>query len=499
MLQLTFREILHHPEENGIAIFILGVLFVLSVYHFLLYFQHKDKVYLYYSLYTFLIFTNHLNDSSFGFISILLKPYLNVLNFYDFPLMWLYNTIYFIFGFSFLNIKGYSKRWHLIIYKVITALLILIFSSTILATITNDVGYLQTVNTYIVPLFFFFGVIAYYPLFTLKMPLKNYIIIGSFVLFFSSLLAFYSYELNLISPDSNLSFSIFYAGVLIENIVFSLGLGQKQKQILKAKNESQQKLISQLQENEKLKNIVQVQLKKEVTMLSQQAEIDKHNNLKAQYDKQLAELKVESLRSQMNPHFLFNSLNAIKLYIIDNEKENAVYYLNKFSKLIRKILAVTREKEITLYEEVETIKLYLDIENIRFNNEIKVTINIDEKLSIDTIKIPSLILQPFVENAIWHGLSLKNKNKKLNISIHKNEDSHIKIIIEDNGIGREKAAILKKKKLYKRDSIGIKLTKERLTNFDIGFINNHNLLFKDLYDKNKKPIGTRVIILLPLT
>lgn len=137
-MQSSVLEILHNPNENGITIFILGVLFVLSVYHFLLYFQHKDKVYLYYSLYTFLIFINHLNDSSFGFISTLIKPYIGILNYYDYPLMWLYNTVYFVFGFTFLNLKSYSKAWYSFIFNVISVLLITIFITVSLATISGN-------------------------------------------------------------------------------------------------------------------------------------------------------------------------------------------------------------------------------------------------------------------------------------------------------------------------------------------------------------------------
>lgn len=200
----------------------------------------------------------------------------------------------------------------------------------------------------------------------------------------------------------------------------------------------------------------------------------------------------------MNPHFIFNSLNAIKLYIIDNKEENVVDYLNKFSKLIGKILASTQEKQITLTEEIETIKLYIGIEDIIFNNEIEATFTIDEMLPLDTIKIPSLILQPFAENAIWHGLSLKNDQKKLHSAICKKESIYIEIRIEDNGIGREKSSLIKQRKLYKKESIGVNLTKERLSNFEKDYKNNYSLKFEDLYDEDKKASGTTVVLEIPL-
>ena len=494
----SIKQLLEQPHENGLTTFILGILFVLSVYHFLLFFQNRDKVYLYYSLYLFLIFLNQTKFVFFDTDSSVVNPTKQLLHNAHLPIMWLYNTIYFVFGFTFLNMKIYSKRWYSLIFKVITILLIVTFSTTLLASISGNRNYISIVGAYMVPFLLLFGILAYYPLFKFKMPLRGYIITGSFVLYISSLFAYYLPDLGLITAESNFDSSVFYIGVIIENIIFSLGLGQKQKIILEDKNHSQNKLITQLKENQNLKNEIQKQLEQNVLALSKAAETEKLEKLKVKYDKELAELKITSLRSQMNPHFIFNSLNAIKLYIIDNKKENAVYYLNKFSKLIRKILAITREKEITLSEEIETIKLYIDIENIRFNNEIVSNFTVDPKLSLDTIKIPSLILQPFVENAIWHGLSLKEEDKKLYIDIRKKVETHIEITIKDNGIGREKAALLKQKKVYKSDSVGINLTKERLSNFEKEYNNNYSIKLKDLYDENKKAIGTKVILKIPI-
>ena len=494
----SFRYILEQPNENGIVVFILGILFILSIYHFLLYFQHKDNIYLYYSFYTSLIFLSHLNDVQNGFLATLSKPVIDLLNFIDLPLMWLYNIIYFVFGFTFVDLKSYSKKWHLFLYKTIFLLLLIVFTSTIVAVSTNNITILDKVNTYIIAFLFLFGPVCYYPLLKFKMPLQYYIVIGSLVLFISSLVAFYIHRFNILPEDSHLSFSIFYIGMIIENIIFTLGLGHKQKLILQEKNDSQQKLIFQLKENENLKIEIQKKLEEDIASFSKQAEKEKFEKLKANYDKELAELKVSSLRSQMNPHFIFNSLNAIKLYIIESEKENAVYYLNKFSKLIRKILASTREKEITLADEIETLKLYFEIENIRFNNEIIPSLTIAESLNVNTIKIPSLILQPFLENAIWHGLSSKKGTKKIDVSFEKEKETHLKITIIDNGIGRKKSTEIKSRKIHKKESIGIKLTQERLTNFSKDYKNNYSLHFIDLLNKNKTAIGTEVVLRIPL-
>lgn len=484
----SIKYLLTHPHESGFTIFVIGVLFLLSVYHFLLYFQNKDKVYLYYSLYTFLILINQSEFILNGTNSIPFTTYKNVLSDFHSPIVWSYNTIYFIFGFTFLNLKKYSKKWYLFIFRIVYLLLSAITITIILFIITGKISFIHATNGLIIPSLYLFGIIAYYSLFTIKMPLKNYIIIGSFILYLSSFISEYLGEL-VAFKNNNATTSIFYIGVIVENIIFSLGLGRKQKRILEEKNESQNKLINQLKENEKLRSEIHKQLEKQV-------KIEQLEKEKAKSDTELLTLKMSSLQNQMKPHFIFNSLNAIKLYIIDSDKENAVYYLNKFSKLIRKILAVTREKEITLTEEIETLKLYIEIENIRFNNEIIATFIVDKRLNLDKIKIPSLIFQPFVENAIWHGLSLKKGIKKIIIKIDKVNNTLVKISIKDNGIGRKKSAKIKSAKIFKTKSVGIKLSKERLSSY---FINkNFTLDYVDLVNNKKDVIGTEVIIKLPI-
>ena len=214
-------------------------------------------------------------------------------------------------------------------------------------------------------------------------------------------------------------------------------------------------------------------------------------------EKKLLSLEQTMLRSQMNPHFLFNSLNSIKLYIINNEKKNAVHYLNKFSKLVRKILEASSLKEISLAEELETVELYMNIENIRFSNEINFTIAIDDHIDVDTVKIPSLILQPFLENALWHGLSSKEGEKNIQLHISKENDRFINIAIIDNGVGREASEKIKRAKVLKRKSIGIDITKERLANFSKDYQNSFTINFQDLYDEAHQAIGTQVNLHIP--
>lgn len=215
-------------------------------------------------------------------------------------------------------------------------------------------------------------------------------------------------------------------------------------------------------------------------------------------EKAFLALEQKMMRSQMNPHFIFNSLNSIKLYIINNDKDKAVYYLNKFSKLIRTILSNSKEKDITLADELATMGLYMNIENIRFSNKIRFDIQVEEGLQTENIRIPSLILQPFLENSIWHGLSSKEGDKCLSLRVFQETQDLLTIEIEDNGVGRARSTEIKSKKTLNNKSIGIDLTDERLKNYFSESATGHMLEIIDLYDDNGEASGTKVVLKMPI-
>lgn len=222
-----------------------------------------------------------------------------------------------------------------------------------------------------------------------------------------------------------------------------------------------------------------------------------HRQRQLKNEKKIVTLEQEMLRNQMNPHFIFNSLNSIKLFIINNEKENAVYYLNKFSKLIRKILIASTEKEISLQDELDTMSLYMNIENMRFSNKINYQVHIDETVNPSVIKVPSLILQPFLENALWHGLSSKPGDKNILLEVSQNTPDYVSINIIDNGVGRAASEKIKARKKLRRKSVGIEITKARLANFSKGFVNEFKIDIEDLYE-NEQASGTKIIVHIPI-
>ncbi len=217
---------------------------------------------------------------------------------------------------------------------------------------------------------------------------------------------------------------------------------------------------------------------------------------RAALQNQLARSEAKALKSQMNPHFLFNSLNAIDHYILNNDKATASDYLSKFSKLIRRILDFSDVSLISMEQELEILELYVKMEQLRFPGKFEYEFSIDPALNTQMIKIPPLILQPFVENAIWHGLLYLGEPGVLSVRVAK-VDQHIVCTIDDNGIGREKSEQLRTATATKRKSHGISITQERMRLNNQLFNLGGSIEIKDKCDINKIAVGTQVLIELP--
>ena len=218
---------------------------------------------------------------------------------------------------------------------------------------------------------------------------------------------------------------------------------------------------------------------------------------KAALQQRAKELEIQALRSQMNPHFIFNCLNAINYFILSHETEAASDYLTKFSRLMRMIMNHSRHSLITLAEEVEILELYLGMEVLRFKNAFDYEISIDETIDADDVRIPPLLLQPFVENAIWHGLMHKEERGLLSISMVVEDDTLV-CFIRDNGIGRKRAAQLKSKSAEKHKSMGLQITAERLALLTGTGEAGHFFRIEDLYDAEGNAIGTQVVLTIKI-
>ena len=183
---------------------------------------------------------------------------------------------------------------------------------------------------------------------------------------------------------------------------------------------------------------------------------EKEKNL-AELQQQKSVLEMQILRAQMNPHFIFNSLNSINRFILQNNKSQASEYLTKFSRLVRLILQNSQASLISLESELESLKLYLELEALRFNYHFTYRITVPKELDIEVLKVPPLIIQPYAENAIWHGLMQKEEKGQLDIEITM-ENDHLCYKIADDGIGRKAAEAAASKSATRHKSMGLQIT-----------------------------------------
>lgn len=206
-------------------------------------------------------------------------------------------------------------------------------------------------------------------------------------------------------------------------------------------------------------------------------------------------LALKSLRSQMNPHFIFNALNSVNSFIATNDERTANKYLSDFSKLMRAVLENSEEDFIPLEKEIQLIELYTKLEHFRFKDKFDYKISVEDTIDIEAYKIPPMLLQPYIENAVWHGLRYKEEKGILDINITKKRKDEIEITIADNGIGRKKSKALKTENQKKHNSKGLGNIKKRVTIL--------NEMYKDKVDINIEDnqtdaddVGTKVIVTL---
>lgn len=221
---------------------------------------------------------------------------------------------------------------------------------------------------------------------------------------------------------------------------------------------------------------------------------------KADFDRkvEMSRVELKALRSQMNPHFVFNSLNSIQHYIFHNRSEEAIKYLSKFARLVRIILNNSDKPTVTVGEDIETLRLYVELEQMRFEDKFEYEIVIDESVDPDYDIMPPLLMQPYVENAILHGLNPMPVRGKLTIRLN-SENNFLICTITDNGIGREKAAEIKRTMPFSRHrSLGMKITEDRLRLLNAITLSQLSVIVTDLKNAEGEALGTEVKLFVPL-
>ncbi len=209
-------------------------------------------------------------------------------------------------------------------------------------------------------------------------------------------------------------------------------------------------------------------------------------------------LEQKLLRSQMNPHFIFNSLSSIQSFIFENNPVVAGSYLSSFAELIRSILYNSREEFITLEKEVQTLKNYLELQQLRYNKDFTYELSVDDDLEPEQVKLPPMLAQPFIENAIEHGLKDLDRTGELKISFLHVRD-YLQIIVQDNGKGIEETMRLNRSRKKNHKSLATQITRERIEILNKGRkANLYSMKIEDRIDPNGKIAGTEVTVRIPL-
>jgi len=435
--------------NSEIFAWIRGGFFILAIYHLLLYFQNGKKLYLYYCLYllTFFaffasrLFQNIENDMILGFFSI--------------PMFFLTSASFYALTRTILETKSRLPKWDHY-FKIATVVSIgvafLFFVLQLFLGSDFSLNFVKIIG----PFYYLFVIITAFVVLETKLKSAIYFSVSTFLFAVLGLITLMQYYIG-VEPFFEINIiPIFflYIGAFIQSMSFAYIIGLSVKR---------------------------------VEMQNKSAEI----KLAFKY-KELEELKMTALQSQMNPHFLFNSLNSINNFVLKSEVEKASDYITKFSRLIRVILKSSTSLTVPFSEELGILSLYVKLEQMRINGGFEYIVKIDKDIRLEEIKVPPLFLQPFIENSIWHGLTHVEGDKRISLTISKEADNIICEII-DNGIGIDKAREQSHKKIDRRKFFGTQATENRIqllykkSNVDIDVI--------DISDESSS--GTKVKITFP--
>lgn len=397
---------------------IRGGLLALFFIHLLLYLNNNQKFFLHYGLYSLLFFINlHVWNNA----TVTVKELFTII----LPLQYVIILFYFFYSREVLSIKTLDLNWDNYTKRVVFIIFVLAIL-TYMSQFLIAASLVLIINLLLLIIVLYFTFNTFRRIKTKEPILSNLFLTGALTVLFLGSITFYltaNYNHNIKLIDISHYQVYMYIGVTIEMIITALILGNRITTMEELGVQSNLKLTKQKVETEKL--------------------------------------RMETLKSQMNPHFIFNMLNSINSLIIKNNIEKASDYITKFSRFIREILNSSRKNSVSLAEELDIIKLYVVLEQARLEDGFEYEVKVQDNISLDFIKVPSMFLQPFIENAIWHGLAHKKGLKKLIIKVRKSLDFFILEVI-DNGIGYQKGIEISQKRMVKSSGIGTSIVKNRL-------------------------------------
>ena len=496
-----------YRENIGFAVLMLvlmGMVFILFIFYGLAYVNLKDQIYLSYSMYLFVTFFQVLYMSQYIFSkNFVMFNYFGNSGF-DEATKGMMIVTYSIFYQQAFNIRKQQR----VLYASVESLKY--FSYAYIAIIA--ISYLFRCDwydeqlwytLYRFPIFFFSIIVLIYSiLLKEKTGFQRLILTGSLI--YTLFTAFTTFQ-KADYPVKDLLPAIngLYLGVALELMVFSIALGIRIRDSFLATEKLKDKLIVELQQNEEfIKNeniILEEKVKDRLSEIKSQNILIEEQSKKAllqQFEKEKLEIQMQALSAQMNPHFIFNCMNAIQHSIVTNNTEKASVMLHDFASLIRMVLENSSQPDIRLEDEIKLLETYLKLEQIRTNNGFDYIVEVDEIISTDFIRIPTMMLQPFLENAIWHGFKFISYKGIIRVDFSMQGNS-ICCTVTDNGIGRNKAQINNNDNVKK--SMAIQIIRNRIGLLNHSLTDNKaSLEIVDLVDEHQQATGTRVIIRLPI-
>lgn len=493
--------------RDNISIAFQGAVGVMLLFMLLIYLQNRDKVYLFYSLYMagIMIYLSSTMWSNI-YVNYLFKEFPILEVYFNFPVQLLFYIAYNKFVDSFLDLKKNDPWLHKKILQLNLTFLAILIATLAYQIITSDALTVATAWTGISTLMIVAYLLLLYRLITfVKTPAARFIITGMVIFMIAAVICMVL--VNFVRPRILMTISpynILEMGLFLEILCFSMGLGYKMWQTNMEKQRMQEAYIGELQRNEVIIQEANVQLEQKVKertaeVIRKNKEIgeERKKQMASEYERKLAMAEMSALRAQMNPHFMFNSMNTLEAFILEKQEKEASHFLNKFSKLLRLVLENSRQLLVSVEKDIEALELYIQLEQIRYDHRFTYTIDVDPGLLEEDLSIPPLIIQPFVENAIVHGLFNKTGQGKLEIAVQLSENK-IHCRIEDDGIGREMAQEIRRKNKPHHKSLGLKVTSERIETLNQIHGANARVETIDLVDTEGNPAGTKVEIYLPL-
>jgi signal transduction histidine kinase len=509
--QFRNRQLEYYRKETVLIQVLLGMLLVCLSIAIINYIQLPDRSYLYFAAYMLgliLFFALRLESKPYQLSIFYHWPMLKY--YWDIPaLLFCFYLMYLSFGNAFLNLQErypFMDKLFTTVAAFIGGIIIICFYC--IAREQYQVPGMIYSYVYLATLLPLLAVFAALAKRSRHHPLVRFFLFGSLCFYMACFGSFLMLirPLGLISALGEISAPslLIILGVLLQSMFFLAGLSYRNKLVHHERTRTQELLIKQLNRNKELQHTLNEQLEelvKEQTteILRKKQELDEQRKiqLETEYDKKLTEIELKAIRAQINPHFIFNCLNSIQLFVMQRDYEYAQKYLSDFSYLIRKTLDFSRRNFISLSDEIAYLNTYLGLEKMRFENKMEYEIIIDPAIATAELEIPAMLLQPYVENAVKYGMTNSDHPiGKLFIQFNQIESDMLECLVDDNGIGITRSKTMRSLPKHHQSS-GMEISSNRAELLNKMYNTGIHIDIIDKSENNPGESGTIVRILIP--